>query len=183
MIFIKRYAVSGEFLVAIIAAILLMTVLWSQAYFKLVEHTESLHAKQKQLQLDLDHSQAEVNKRDDLLGQLFGKEPSPTWLSMDTTITWYSLSVEECDDDPDTAAHGKSRPFMAAISMHVVNALNLSPGDRLAVLSDDGKVAAIVVYWDQKNSRYDDGSWVDIVAPSKKVAARWSIRPGRIVKL
>ena len=124
-----------------------------------------------------------LSKRDELLTSLFGKTPAKDWLSMDATITWYSLSVEECDEDPDTAAHGKSRPFMAAISMHLVHALGLAPGDRLAVLSDDGKVAAVVVYWDQKNARYDSGSWIDIVAPSQKVAARWAIRPGRIVKI
>jgi len=124
-----------------------------------------------------------LNKRDKLLTNLFGKTPSNSWMSMDATITWYSLSTEECDEDPDTAAHGKSRPFMAAISMRLVHALSLAPGDRIAVLSDDGKVAAIVIYWDQKNARYDDGNWIDIVAPSQKVAARWAIRPGRIVKL
>lgn len=179
-----------EALLAVIFAILLMTYLWITSYLSLHSQNEvllqrhlELHRVLFDVEQALSEKQKDLEKRDELLSALFGKQPAKHWLTMGTTITWYSLSEEECDEDPDTAAHGKSRPFMAAISMHVVDALNLTPGDRIAVLSDDGEVAAVVVYWDQKNPRYDDGSWVDIVAPSKKVAARWSIRPGRIVKL
>jgi hypothetical protein len=131
----------------------------------------------------IDKYKQALGKRDRLLTDLFGKKPSNSFYSMKAKITWYSLSKDETDDTPDQAAHGKSRPLMAAISMHVVDALNLTPGDRIAVISDDGHIGTIVTYWDQKNPRYDDGSWIDIVAPSKKVALRWSIRPGRIVKI
>lgn len=183
MQFIKRYAISRELIIALMAAILLMTFLWAQAFTQLAEDQSKLLDKHLKLHELLVKTELSLAKRNSLLSDLFGKVPDEAWLSMPTTITWYSLSEEETDDDPDTAAHGKSRPFMAAISMYVVNALNLVPGDRIAVISDDGQVSAIVVYWDQKNARYDSGSWIDIVAPSQKVAVRWSIRPGRIIKL
>jgi len=174
-------------ILVVIFAILLMTFIWCSSYLGLSELMLDQHLKFHRLLFNADQKITELKedntKYEELFTALFGKEPNKTWMSMETTITWYSLSVEECDNDPDTAAHGKSRPFMAAISMRVVDNLNLVPGDRVAVISDDGKVAAVVVYWDQKNSRYDDGSWVDIVAPSQKVAVRWGIRPGRIIKL
>ena len=146
------------------------------------EHKEKSTNDEKLLAIIAKYKKA-LSKRDKLLSQLFQTDPNGDWLSMQTTITWYSLSKDETDGDPDMAAHGKSRPFMAAISKHVVRAMNLVPGDKVAVISDDGKVAAIVTYWDAKNSRYDDSSWVDIVAPSKSVAKRWSIRKGRIIKI
>ena len=178
-----RYKLRKDTTVAITCALAMTTILWVQAYTRLGISLQDQLDKQQELSETIADLRADVDKRDILLSQLFGKKPAEDWLSMDATITWYSLSVEECDNDPDTAAHGKSRPFMAAISMRIVHALNLTPGDRIAVLSDDGKVAAVVVYWDQKNARYDDGNWIDIVAPSQKVAERWAIRPGRIVKL
>jgi hypothetical protein len=184
------YKISREQVLALVLVILIITYLGVCSYSKLGAENQELHEVHIELdriiletELNLSKAKVKVAKQAGLLTALFGKTPNDTWLSMDTTITWYSLSTEECDNDPDTAAHGKSRPFMVAISMLIVNNLGLVPGDRIAVLSDDGKVAAVVVYWDQKNSRYDDGSWVDIVAPSSKVAARWGIRPGRIVKL
>ncbi len=145
-------------------------------YENLMEVVYKYRAKVAQMQ-------AELDKRDSLLTDLFGKAPSDSWYSMQVTITWYSLSVDECDDDPDLAAHGKSRPFMMAPSLNIIEALNLQPGDKVAVISDDKKIAGVVVYWDRKNPRYDEGNWVDIVAPSKEVAERWSIREGRIVKI
>ena len=184
------YKLNRQTVLALILAILAISYIWATACLKeqtlnqeLLEKHLELHRVLKGAELKLSEAEAGLQKRDNLLSELFGKTPDKDWLSMGATITWYSLSTEECDNDPDTAAHGKSRPFMAAISMYLVRALNLDPGDRIAVLSDDGEVAAIVVYWDQKNSRYDDGNWIDIVAPSRKVAKRWSIRPGRIVKL
>ncbi len=101
-------------------------------------------------------------------------------MSMDVTITFYSLRPQETDDTPDQAAYGKSMPFMAAITPKVTRALGLSPGDRVFVISDDKKISTIVTYWDRMNRRYDDENRIDIVAPSLKVAKRWGIRKGRV---
>lgn len=167
----------NNFSVIAIAIALAITV----AQFREPPHIEN--NREAQLHGIINKYKKALNKRDTLLTELFGRAPTGEWLTTEVTITWYSLSVDETDATPDDAAHGKSRPFMAAISTKVVDTLFLVPGDRVAVISSDGEVAAIVTYWDEKNIRYAKGNWVDIVAPSKAVAERWSIRPGRLVKL
>lgn len=139
------------------------------------ELTESL-AQQEQLEVEL-------AKRDELLIQLFKTSPSNDWQSLDVTITWYSLSVDETDGDPNTAAHGPSRPFMAAVPKRIVKELDLKPGDKLAVLSDDNEIAEVVIYWDKLNKRYNNQYRIDLVAPNKHVAKQMGIRPGKIIKL
>lgn len=139
------------------------------------ELTESL-AQQEQLEVEL-------AKRDELLIQLFKTSPSNDWQSLDVTITWYSLSVDETDGDPNTAAHGPSRPFMAAVPKRIVKELDLKPGDKLAVLSDDNEIAAVVIYWDKLNKRYNNQYRIDLVAPNKHVAKQMGIRPGKVIKL
>lgn len=162
------------FLLACYSAILTCSLLNPRPADKTVEtKLEALNSKYLQA----------LNKRDALLTTLFGKKPNAIWQSTQVTITWYSLSKDECDNNPDEAAHGKSRPFMAAISPKVVKALGLVPGDKVAVVSDDGEIAVIVVYWDGMNSRYDNQSRVDIVAPSKEVAKRWAMRSGKVIKV
>ena len=139
------------------------------------ELTESL-AQQEQLEVEL-------AKRDELLIQLFKTSPSNDWQSLDVTITWYSLSVDETDGDPNTAAHGPSRPFMAAVPKRIVKELDLKPGDKLAVLSDDNEIAEVVIYWDKLNKRYNNQYRIDLVAPNKRVAKQMGIRPGKVIKL
>lgn len=139
------------------------------------ELTESL-AQQEQLEVEL-------AKRDELLIQLFKTSPSNDWQSLDVTITWYSLAKNETDGDPNTAAHGPSRPFMAAVPKRIVKELGLKPGDKLAVLSDDNEIAAVVIYWDKLNKRYNNQYRIDLVAPNKHVAKQMGIRPGKIIKL
>ena len=139
------------------------------------ELTESL-ARQEQLEVEL-------VKRDELLTQLFKTPPSNDWQSLDVTITWYSLSVDETNSDPNTAAHGPSRPFMAAVPKRVAKELGIKPGDKFAVMSADGEIAAVVIYWDEMNRRYKDSYRIDIIAPNKHVAKQMGIRPGKVVRL
>ena len=137
-----------------------------------------LEAKNKQIKL----YQQRLEKREKLLRALFGKELGEQ-KSVEVTMTWYSLRPEETNSDPLTAAHGPSQPMMAAVTPIVVKTLGLKPGDRIAVISEDGTVGAIVVYWDKMNRRYDNEYRIDIVAPRWEVAKLWGVKKGMVVKL
>lgn len=127
-----------------------------------------------------------LRRADALLADLFGHDPETfklsTTLSYQVDITAYSLSPNETDSTPLEAAFGPSRPFMAALSDPLIRATGLRKGDRFAVLSDDGEVRAVCIFWDRMNPRWEDMR-VDIVAPAAEVALWHGIKPGRLVKV
>ena len=126
-----------------------------------------------------------LSRHDALLADLFGRESGFSLdhtVSIPVSITAYSLSEDETDNDPLQAAYGRSRIFMAAPSDPLINDFGLQKGDRFAILSDDGEVRAICIFWDRMNSRWDDYR-VDIVAPASEIAVWHGIKPGRLVLL
>ncbi len=148
-------------------------------------HKVSLHKliEVRKDNIDLLRRMAVANE---LLAELFDEDPATFDLQAaihyQTKITAYSLSPDECDSNPLQAAFGRSRPFMAALSRKLEATTGLRPGDRFAVLSDDGEIRAICIFWDRMSSRWP-GCRLDIVAPAKEVAVWNGVKNGRLVKL
>lgn len=128
--------------------------------------------------------QLRYNKANRFIAQLFGYQPGIFQFAQSfhyrVKITAYSLSPNETDDTPLMAAFGPSRPFMAALSYPLIAATGLKRGERFAIVSTDGEIRAVCVFWDHMSKQWNDMR-VDIVAPDRAIALWHGIKDGTLI--
>jgi hypothetical protein len=170
-----------------VTLLLVILVLSFGCYLKDQEIRAKTAARVKTYSSEKEALGADLTRATDLLTSLFNVEKGSkliATMSFPVIISAYSLSKDECDEDPLMAAHGKSRPFMAAFSRALEDLTQPKVGDRFAVISEDGRTRAVVVYWDRMaGSERIPLPQIDIVAPAKEVAKWHGVKVGRVVKL